>query len=51
MHTTGLYAQRMVNSLMGLQDLVQVPWGDGSSARSARWKEERIGGAEEGTVG
>jgi hypothetical protein len=27
-HTTGLYAQRMVDPLMGLQDLVEISWKD-----------------------
>jgi hypothetical protein len=25
-HTTGLYGQRMVDPLMGLQDLMKIPW-------------------------
>ncbi len=27
-HTTGLYVQRMVDPLMGLQDLMEIPWRD-----------------------
>jgi hypothetical protein len=46
-HTTGLYAQRMVDPLMGLQDLAEISWKDEGfcrkciAARTNAWDELR----------
>jgi len=46
-HTTGLYVQRMVDPLMGLQDLMEIPWRDEGfcrkcvAARTNMWDELR----------
>lgn len=46
-HTTGLYVQRMVDPLMGVQDLVEIPWKDEGfcrrcvAARTNAWDELR----------
>jgi hypothetical protein len=44
-HTTGLYVQRMVDPLMGLQDLMKIPWKEEGfckkcvAARMNTWRE------------
>ena len=46
-HTTGLYVQRMIDPLMGLQDLVEIAWRDEgfcrkcAAARTNAWEELR----------
>ena len=46
-HTTGLYVQRMNDPLMGLQDLMEIPWGEEGfckecvAARKNAWGESR----------
>jgi hypothetical protein len=46
-HTTGLYVQRMVDPLMGLQDLMKIPWREEGfckkcvAARTKAWDEFR----------
>ncbi|KAI9510739.1 hypothetical protein F5148DRAFT_1147349 [Russula earlei] len=46
-HATGLYVQRMIDPLMGLQDLMEIPWKDEGfckkcvSARKKAWDELR----------
>lgn len=47
-HTTGLYVQRMIDPLMGLQDLMEIAWSKGegfckrcAAARTNGWDELR----------
>ena len=46
-HTTGLYVERMVDPLMGLQDLMEIPWREDGfckkcvAARTNAWDEFR----------
>jgi hypothetical protein len=46
-HTTGLYVQRMIDPLMGLQDLMEIPWKEEGfckkcmAARRNAWDELR----------
>jgi hypothetical protein len=46
-HTSGLYVQRMVDPLMGLQDLMEIPWREEGYckkcifARTNAWSESR----------
>jgi hypothetical protein len=46
-HTSGLYVQRMVDPLMGLQDLMEIPWREEGfckkcvAARMNKWEDSR----------
>ena len=43
-HTSGLYVQRMVDPLMGLQDLMEIPWREeGFCKKCVAARGERVG--------